>query len=219
MMTSSTSRPGCAGGRDQLLLVGRAVGLRLLLSASGSARLRRAPPAVPRPLRLGGLLLLSRLGSSAAFAGSSASSSGGSVTSASASSTATPSASTASGVLLREDEVVLDPPAALGNAGALADPAAQVVELRPADVAAGGDLELLDLRRVQRKRPLDPDPERLLADGEGLAHAAALALDHDALEDLGPPAGSLDHLEVHAHAVAGGEPRPLLAAARCSMLR
>src|SRR6185436_739686 len=30
-------------------------------------------------------------------------------------------------------------------------------------------------------------------------------LDHHALEDLGPPAGAFDDLEVHAHAVAGLE--------------
>ena len=55
---------------------------------------------------------------------------------------------------------------------------------------------------MHRERALDADAEGLLADGEGLARAAALALDHDALEDLGAPAGALDDLEVHAHAVA-----------------
>src|SRR5262249_12497396 len=45
------------------------------------------------------------------------------------------------------------------------------------------------------------DAERLLADGEGLASARSLALDHDALEDLGALALALDHLEVHLHAV------------------
>ena len=108
----------------------------------------------------------------------------------SASSWATPSESTAPAPRrLGEHEVVLDPPAALGDPGALADPAAQVVELRPADVAARDDLELLDLRRVHREGPLDADAERLLADGEGLARAAALARDHDPLEDLGALAG------------------------------
>src|SRR5687767_12188837 len=38
--------------------------------------------------------------------------------------------------------------AALAHTGALADTAAQVVELRAADIAAGRDLDLLDLRRV-----------------------------------------------------------------------
>jgi hypothetical protein len=51
------------------------------------------------------------------------------------------------------------------------------------------------------------DPERLLAHGERLPHAGALALDDDALEDLDAAALSLDHLEVHPHGVAGLEDR------------
>ena len=92
----------------------------------------------------------------------------------------------------RRDQLLVDPPAPLGDPGRLADPAAQVVELGPAHVAAGGDLEFLDLRRVQRERPLDADAEGLLADGEGLARARALALEDDALEDLGAAAAALD---------------------------
>ena len=91
---------------------------------------------------------------------------------------------------------------------------AQVVELGPAHVAAGGDLEFLDLRRMQRERPLDADAEGLLADGEGLPRARALALEDDSLEDLGAAAAALDHLEVDAHAIArveGGKPLPQLA--------
>src|SRR6185437_14517087 len=60
---------------------------------------------------------------------------------------------------------------------------------------------------MQRERPLDPDPEGLLADGERLPHAGALALDDDALEHLDAVALTLDHLEVHAHGVPGFEPR------------
>ncbi len=52
------------------------------------------------------------------------------------------------------------------------------------------------------ERPLDPDAERLLADSERLAHAGALALDDDALEDLDTAALAFDHLEVHANGVA-----------------
>src|SRR5215211_7856411 len=95
--------------------------------------------------------------------------------------------------------------AALADAGALADTAAQVVELGPAHVAAGGDLDALDLRRVQRERALHADAEGLLADREGLAHALALALDDHALEDLGAAAGALDDLEVDTDAIAGLE--------------
>ena len=95
--------------------------------------------------------------------------------------------------------------AALAHAGALADAAAQVVELRAPDVAAGGDLDLLDLRRVHRERALDADAEGLLADREGLAHAFALALDHHALEDLRAAPRALDDLEVDLDAVPGLE--------------
>jgi hypothetical protein len=55
---------------------------------------------------------------------------------------------------------------------------------------------------VDGERALHADAERLLAGGEGLARAVALALDDDALEDLGSTARALDDLEVDAHAVA-----------------
>src|SRR3954454_21026736 len=92
--------------------------------------------------------------------------------------------------------------AALAPAGALADATAQLVELAPPHVAAGGDLDALDLGRVQRERALHADAEGLLAHGEGLADALALALDDDALEDLGAAARALDDLEVDLEAVA-----------------
>src|SRR4029079_479414 len=95
----------------------------------------------------------------------------------------------------------------LAHTCALADPAAQVVELRAVDVADRGDLDLLDLRRVERERPLDADAERLLPHREGLARAGSLPLEHDPLEDLHAAARALDDLEVHAHRVAGLEAR------------
>src|SRR5581483_447488 len=103
------------------------------------------------------------------------------------------------------------PVALLADARLLADPAAQVVELRAVDVADGRHLDLLDLRRMQRERPLDADAERLLADGERLARAGALALDDDALEDLEARARAFDDPEVDADAVAGFEPGTALA--------
>src|SRR4051812_24679816 len=95
----------------------------------------------------------------------------------------------------------------LADARPLAHAAAQVVELGPTHVAARGHLDPLDLRRVHGERALDADAERLLAHGEGLAYAVALALEDDSLEDLRAPARALDDLEVHAHAIAGREPR------------
>ena len=97
--------------------------------------------------------------------------------------------------------------AALADAGALADTVAQVVQLGAADVTASGDLDLLDLRRMQRERALDAYSKGVLADGEGLARPVALALDHDTLEDLGAAASALDHLEVDTQAVASVELR------------
>jgi hypothetical protein len=109
-----------------------------------------------------------------------------------------------------DNDLVLDPPAALGDAGLLADLLAEVVQLRPAHVTVRGDFQLLDLRGVQGEGSLDPDSEGLLTDRERLPGAASLALDDDSLEDLGALPVSLDHLEVHAHAVASAELRALL---------
>jgi hypothetical protein len=95
----------------------------------------------------------------------------------------------------------------LADARLLSHFRAQVVELRAVHVADRLHLDLLDLRRVHRERSLDTDAERLLADGEGLARAGALALDDDALEDLDATALSFDHLEVDAHGVARFELR------------
>src|SRR3954451_16973244 len=92
-------------------------------------------------------------------------------------------------------------PLLLAHARALSDAPAQVVQLGAVDVPDRADLDPLDLRRVQRECPLDADAERLLADGERLADAGALLLDHDPLEDLDAPALSLDHLEVDADRV------------------
>ena len=50
----------------------------------------------------------------------------------------------------------------LPHAGLPAELAAEVVELGAVDVADRGDLDLLDLRRMQRERPLDPTPNDCL---------------------------------------------------------
>src|SRR6478672_2421752 len=103
------------------------------------------------------------------------------------------------------DQLLVDSPAALGNSRRLADASAQVVELGAAYVPAPGDLEPLDLRRMQGESPLHSDPEGLLAHGEGLTRAGALPLQHDPLEDLGAAPAALDHLEVDPDAIAGAE--------------
>src|SRR5579884_3146021 len=90
----------------------------------------------------------------------------------------------------------------LAHPGLLAHLGAEVVELRAAHVPDREHLDPLDLGGMEGERALDPDPEGVLADGERLAGAGALPLDHDPLERLDPLAVALDHLEVDAHGVA-----------------
>src|SRR6476620_725990 len=97
--------------------------------------------------------------------------------------------------------------AELAYASLLADLATQVVELRAVHVADRLHLDLVDLRRVQRQRPLHADAERDLPDREGLTRTGSLALQHQALEDLDPLARTLDHPKVDAHGVARLEAR------------
>jgi hypothetical protein len=87
----------------------------------------------------------------------------------------------------------------LPHAGLLADLAAQVVELRPVDVADRGDLDLLDLREMQRERPLDADPKDCFRTVKVSRAPRTLALQDDALEDLDPGPLALDHLEMDAN--------------------
>src|ERR1700731_3694188 len=77
-----------------------------------------------------------------------------------------------------------DAPPPLLDPGGLAAQVAEVVELGPADPAAGDRLDLVDRRAVHREGPLDADAVAHLAHGEGLAQATALAANHDPLEDL-----------------------------------
>src|SRR5262245_60952455 len=76
------------------------------------------------------------------------------------------------------------PEPALTDPRLLAPALAQVVELGPPNVSSRDDLELADRGRMQRERPLDPDPERDLPHGKGLLEPAALAADHHTLEHL-----------------------------------
>src|SRR5690348_14108922 len=85
--------------------------------------------------------------------------------------------------------------------GGLPDAIAQVVELRPADVAPGEDLDLVDDRRVHREGALDADPVGELADGEGLVDPTTLATDDHALEHLDALLVALDHAHVDLEGV------------------
>src|SRR6266480_1899225 len=95
----------------------------------------------------------------------------------------------------------------LPDLGCLPDPVAQVVELRPADVAAAHDLDPGDDRRVHGESAFDADAEAHLADSERLARTAALAADHDPLEHLHALTVALHHPDVHLQRVAGREVR------------
>ena len=117
----------------------------------------------------------------------------------------------------RHHQLVLDPPAPLGDLGPPAHPPAQVVELRPSHVSLGDHLEPVDLGGVHREGPLHADPERLLSHRERLASAGAAAGDHHALEDLRALSAALDDLEVDAHPVARRN-RGTRLSWRCSML-
>src|SRR5690606_33083282 len=89
----------------------------------------------------------------------------------------------------------------------LAAQAAQVVQLRAADVAAGDDLDPVQRRAVQGVGPLHTDAEAHLADGEGLPQTTALAADHHALKDLNSGPVALHDPGVHLERVAGAEVR------------
>src|SRR5262245_5214267 len=72
----------------------------------------------------------------------------------------------------------------IAHARRLAREVAQVEEATTADEAARHDLDLVDARAVEQEDALDADVEAHLADRERAAHAGAVALQHDALEDL-----------------------------------
>src|SRR3954470_1948242 len=95
--------------------------------------------------------------------------------------------------------------ALLLDLGGLAAQLAEVVQLGPADVAAGHDLDPLDDRGVHGEGALDAHAEAHLAHGEGLADAPALTADDDTLEDLDARAVALHHAHVDLHRVAGAE--------------
>ena len=81
----------------------------------------------------------------------------------------------------------------------------QVVELGSTHVAAGIELDLLDVRGVHGKGALHAYAVAELADGERLAKARTLALDDVALENLGAFLVTFDDADVHLQVVAGAE--------------
>src|SRR6187549_759088 len=94
---------------------------------------------------------------------------------------------------------------ALDDAGALAGPAAQVIELGAADDAAADHLDALDVGRIEREDALDALAEAHLADGEIAVDAAVRASDAHALVVLHAGALAFDHAHADAYGVAGAE--------------
>src|SRR5690606_14481601 len=105
----------------------------------------------------------------------------------------------------RPSALLADRVAALGDAGALAGAAAQVIELGAADDAAADHLDAFDVRRVEREDALDALAEAHLANGEIAVDAAVGAGDADTLVVLDAGALTLDHAHADAHGVARAE--------------
>src|SRR5262249_27372856 len=80
--------------------------------------------------------------------------------------------------------------------------------------ATGHHLDMVDVRRMHRKSPLDADAIALLAHGERLADASALPAEHHALEYLDALLGPFDNLDVHVDGVARAEGREVVAQRR-----
>src|SRR4051812_15303242 len=95
----------------------------------------------------------------------------------------------------------------LGDAARLAAKVAQVIELGAAHDALPDDLDLPDVRAVEREHALDALVERDLAHRERGVHAGILARDALALIDLDALAIAFLHLDVHAQGIARLEAR------------
>src|SRR5262249_33360972 len=91
------------------------------------------------------------------------------------------------------------------NLDRLADPVAEVVELRPADGPGLLHHDPGDPRRMDREDPLDALTLHDPPDGERLAHPGVLAGDHIALENLDAFLLPIEDLLVDFHPVADPE--------------
>src|SRR5690606_37962317 len=94
---------------------------------------------------------------------------------------------------------------ALGDAGALAGPAAQVIELRPAHHATADHLDAVHVGRIERENALHTFAEAHLADGETAVVPAVRAGDAHRLEVLHAGAFAFDHAHANAQRIAGAE--------------
>src|SRR5207248_902310 len=107
----------------------------------------------------------------------------------------------------------------LADARGFAAPAAQIVELGAAHLAAAHNLDRVDHRRIERKDALHALAVGDFADRETLVEARARARDADAFIGLNARALALDHLDVDEHRVARREIRDFLAGGEfCNLL-
>src|SRR5699024_9715074 len=95
--------------------------------------------------------------------------------------------------------------ALLANARGLAAQVTQVVELGPAHISTGDDLDLLNGRGVHGEGALNTDAESDLANGKGLTHTRTLTGQNHALENLNTSAVPLRNLNVDLYGVSGTE--------------
>src|SRR5450432_679693 len=96
---------------------------------------------------------------------------------------------------------------ALLDPRSLAGGGAQIVELRATDAATADDVHVAEHGAVDREDALDADAVGDLANGEGLADAAAALGDAHALERLQPLLLTFLYTHVHAQRVARAEGR------------
>src|SRR5215469_3611608 len=107
---------------------------------------------------------------------------------------------------------------ALDDTGGFSAPAAQVIKLGTADLAAAYHLDRVDHRRIEREHPLDAFAVGNLAHGEVFVEPAARAADAHALVGLNAAAVALDHLDVDEQRVAGREVGDFLAGGQAADL-
>ena len=97
------------------------------------------------------------------------------------------------------------------NLGRLTAQVTQVVQLCTANVTASQNLDVVDVRGVNREGTLHTDAERHLANGKGLTDTGALATDNNAPEHLNTGLLALNDLHVDINGIAGAKLRNIVA--------
>ena len=95
--------------------------------------------------------------------------------------------------------------ALLLDLGCLTAQVTQVVQLRATNLTARQNIDLVNVWGVHWEGTLHTNTEGNLTDGEGLADAGVLTLDHNTTENLHTGLGALDDLDVNVEGVTGAE--------------